>query len=103
MVQWYDFQAKNQSQSDMEEISGLFQLTNYFDISEKCSINQQMLFLLNSKFCIEFFEFLNFGFRELVGPDVHDLQNLGKGFFMKAFCHGRSQIYQVPGNDRVIL
>ena len=73
MVQWYDFQAKNQSQSDMEEISGL---------------------LLFDKL---------FGFRELVGPDVHDLQNLSKGFFMKAFCHGRSQIYQVPGNDRDIL
>ena len=41
-----------------------FNLTKYLNISEKCPFNQQMLFLLNSKFCMEFCDVFNFGFRE---------------------------------------
>ena len=49
------------------------------------------------------FYFLHLILDSGVGPaDVHDLQNPGKGFFMNAFIYGRSYIYEIPGNDRVI-
>ena len=54
-----------------------------------------------SKFCIDFCDVLNFGFRE---TGIVICKNLGEGLFLGGI-HFMSweKLYQVPGNDRVIL
>ena len=70
-----------------------FNLTNYQNISEKCPFNQHskcfFFSIVNSE--LNFVKILILDSGELAGAcAMHELQNLGKGFFIKAFCPGRS-------------
>ena len=62
-------------------------------ISEKCPFNQHNKCILFSiiKYELNFVKFWILYLWELAGAcAMHGLQNLGKGFFVKAFCPGRS-------------
>ena len=74
-----------------------FNLTNCLNISEKCPFNQQMLFLLNFKFCFDFCDVLHLEFRET--GRWHVVRKSAKiwtrGFFMEALCPG--EVIPIPG------
>ena len=78
-----DFQAKNQLQSDMEEISVLLQFDKLLAYQWKMSIQNSKCFffsIINSELNFVKFWILDSG--ELAGAcAMHELQNLGKGLF----------------------